>query len=313
MSTPSVRPALLALAVSGFAAPRSAEAVFHLWEIREVYSNENGSIQYIELSTTFAGQGFVNAHDITATSDGVEHTFTFDSNVVGDTTDRTLLIATPEFTALAGATVPDYTLPCGPFFDPDAVAITIDFVGADSVDFAGADLPAGSSDALYFTIAGATSTAANTPQNFAGVDGFLAPLAWGQSSVGKIWGRLEISPPEVEAIGTKRGLEIVRDAGHADGFRRVARLARDSAIARSATEIPRIRAIASTRRGCRRARAPKVHCGTSRSCERPGPVAQPVVSGWGVRRRPSARKRLTLPSSRSWRACSSARIASLAR
>ncbi len=177
MSAPSVRPALLALAVSGLAAPRSAEAVFHLWEIREVYSNENGSIQYIELSTTFAGQGFVNAHDITATSDGVERTFTFDSNVVGDTTDRTLLIATPEFTAVAGAAVPDYTLPCGPFFDPDAVDITIDFVGADSVDFAGADLPADSADALYFTIAGATSTAVNTPQNFAGVDGFLAPSA----------------------------------------------------------------------------------------------------------------------------------------
>ncbi len=36
-----------------------AAALFHLWDISEVYSNADGTVQFIELSTTSALQEFI--------------------------------------------------------------------------------------------------------------------------------------------------------------------------------------------------------------------------------------------------------------
>jgi hypothetical protein len=151
------------------------DATFHLWEIGEVYTNHNGSVQFIELFTSSSSQNQVDGEQIRATSDGMTKTFTFGGNIVGSTQNKTLLIATPGFSALPGGVAPNYGLPdpsmFGPFFDPDAATITINFVGADSVSFAGSALPKNGLDSLYFTATGVTSTGVNTPQNFAGADG----------------------------------------------------------------------------------------------------------------------------------------------
>ncbi|MEX2308152.1 MAG: hypothetical protein WD738_11195 [Pirellulales bacterium] len=154
----------------------SAQASFHLWEIQEVYTNFDGSVQFIELATTFSSQNFVNGQQIQTFADGLpDNTFTFNSNISGSTQNKTLLIATPGFGALPGGVTPNYTLPdpnmLGPFFDPGATSIGINFIGADSITFAGASLPTNGADSLYFTPAGLTSTGVNTPQNFAGTDG----------------------------------------------------------------------------------------------------------------------------------------------
>ena len=152
-----------------------AQASFHLWEIQEIYTNYDGSVQFIELATSASSQNFVNGQRIQATSDGATNTFTFSSNVTGSTTNKSLLIATPGFAALPGGVAPNYGLPdpnmFGPFFDPYATSITINFIGSDSVTFAGSLLPKDGVNSLYFTAAGVTSTGVNTPQNFAGADG----------------------------------------------------------------------------------------------------------------------------------------------
>ena len=154
--------------------PLQAKAVFHEWEIDEIYSNADGSVQYIELATTFNGQHVVGAHVINATSDGITKTFTFPTNSPTGTTNKTLLIATPGFADLPGAVPPDFTLPCGPFFDPDATSITINFVGADSVTFAGATLPTDGTSSLNDNGGASLVSAAATPKNFAGTTGTLA-------------------------------------------------------------------------------------------------------------------------------------------
>src|SRR5688572_19104284 len=97
-----------------------SEAAFHAWEIKEVYSNADGRVQFIELFTAIGSQTVLANHTITATSDGVTRTFQFPSNIVGNTANQHLLIATPGFASIPGAPVPDFILPCGPFFDPDA-------------------------------------------------------------------------------------------------------------------------------------------------------------------------------------------------
>lgn len=157
-----------------FAIAPPARANFHLWEIAEVYSNESGSIQYVEFVTTSGSQGVLANHVLSATSDGVVRNFTFPTDLLGPTANKRFLVATPGFAQLPGGVTPDYVLPCGAFFTPGATSITIDFIGADSLTFDGTSLPTDGANALYATTAGALSTAANTPTNFASANGSLA-------------------------------------------------------------------------------------------------------------------------------------------
>ncbi|HKY34310.1 MAG TPA: hypothetical protein VJN18_00090 [Polyangiaceae bacterium] len=165
--------ALSSLALLLLWQPR-AEAAFHEWDIAEVYSNADGSVQYIELFTSMNGQHVLATHTLTATwTGGNTSTFTFPTNSPTGTTNKRLLIATPGFAKLPGAIAPDFTLPCGPFFDPGATSITLNFAGFDSVTFAGSALPVNGDDSLNDTGAASLVSAAATPENFAGTDGTL--------------------------------------------------------------------------------------------------------------------------------------------
>jgi hypothetical protein len=143
------------------AGARPVVAAFHLWDIQEVFSNADGSVQFIELFTTFNSQQFVVNHDITTTADG--NTFTFPSNSPSPTANRHLLLATAGFESLPGGVAPDFTIPSA-FFDP--LGDTINFVGADSITFTG--LPTNGIDSLNDPGA---SIATNSPTNFAGTTG----------------------------------------------------------------------------------------------------------------------------------------------
>lgn len=158
-----------------------AQAAFHLWQVKEVYSNADGSIQYVELFNNFANENLANGAQIVATSDGVSRTFTFNSNLSSpNTANRHLLIATPGFASLPGAPVPDYTLPCGPFFDPAALSISVSVVvggPVDTITFAGASLPTGGTNSLTDTTLYAAPTlvsSASSPTNFGGAAGAMA-------------------------------------------------------------------------------------------------------------------------------------------
>jgi MYXO-CTERM domain-containing protein len=166
-----------ALTAALVATTEPARANFHFWEVAEVYSNADGSIQYIEFATSSSGQGVLAAHVVRATSDGVEQNFTIPANLVGSTTNKRFLVATPGFANLAGAVTPDYVLPCGPFFAPGATSIEIALVGADSLTFAGTSLPTDGTNALFATDAGVLSTGTNAPTNFASSNGSLSLTA----------------------------------------------------------------------------------------------------------------------------------------
>lgn len=158
-------------------APTPAQAAFHLWQIKEVFSNADGSVQYIELFTTASGQEFVDGHTITTDDGTTTRTFTFPANSSSGTANKHLLIATPGFARLSGAVTPDFTLPCGPFFSPNATTISITFDGADSEMFLGATLPKDGANSLTDSNLGGTSAfvaSASSPVNFAGSSGSIA-------------------------------------------------------------------------------------------------------------------------------------------
>ena len=173
------------LCISLVAAASTANAGFHLWQVKEVFSNADGTVQFIEMFDDFTPEQFITNKTLQATSTGTK-TFTFNHDIVTppETNGRHLLIATPGFGSLPGGKTPDFTLPDpvlnGPFFNPNATTITIVFSGSgDSMVFSGASLPKDGihslTDAGAFDVPPGTpkiiSSTVDSPTNYAGQAG----------------------------------------------------------------------------------------------------------------------------------------------
>ena len=202
-------------------APRPCFAIFHLWDIKEVFSNSDGTVQFIELFTTAAGETDLDHHPITATSDGNVVTFTLDHNVAAPTTNKHLLLATAGFAALAGGVTPDFTPLPANFFNPNAASISINFAGVDTVTFSGSALPKdGVTSLTDQTPAGVQNLVAgvNSPTNFAGTAGSInvsAPAESGDfNSDGAVNG-LDLAAWRSGFGAT--GTAATKAAGNADG------------------------------------------------------------------------------------------------
>lgn len=149
-----------ALVVGSLAIAPRAHAAFHLWNIHELYTNSSGTLQFIELSTSFGGMNFVGGQQIQITSGGQTHTFTIpnDLNTSADTTNKTFLIGTAGLHAAGGPT-PDFIMPAGFLFSGGG---TINFFGANSGPYTA--LPTDGTMARNFGDGNVT----NSAQNFAG-------------------------------------------------------------------------------------------------------------------------------------------------
>jgi hypothetical protein len=164
-----------------------ARAAFHLWQVKEVFSTSDGSVQFVEMFDSFGGETLVNGFTLKANSDGNIKTFTFPSNITG--TPGSMLIATSGFGSLSGGVTPDFTFNqggvSGTFFNPSATNLSFTYSGSgDSMSFTGASLP---KDGIHsLTDAGAVgfppgtpniSSGTNSPTNLSGSSGSvnLAP------------------------------------------------------------------------------------------------------------------------------------------
>jgi Dockerin type I domain len=125
-----------------------AVGAFHLWHVKEVFTNASGTVQFIEMFDSFSGENYVSDMVLSADSDGVVKNFSFpdvvDTSI--DSAGRHILIATSGFDALPGGIAPDFTFAqggvTGSFFNPNATNITITFFGSgDGLSFTGASLP----------------------------------------------------------------------------------------------------------------------------------------------------------------------------
>lgn len=147
--------------------PWPAHAAFHLWDIVEVFSNEDGSVQYVEMFTSGTTERFLSNHALRTRQETVVlETFTIPSDLAGSTSNRSLLFATPGFETVAGI-APDFTIPAG--FIEVGVADELAF---ETVSFfALAGLPTDGIGALY--VGGVVD--APSPTNFAGETGTIVP------------------------------------------------------------------------------------------------------------------------------------------
>ena len=142
----------------------AASAGIHTWDVNEVFSNADGTIQYVELVDNGTGGNEINVGNGSLSS-SLQSISWSQGQVSPPTTGRKYLIATPGFAALAGAPTPDVIMDPSnvPFFDVagDSVA----FGSWDSWTFAG--VPTNGIDSLDRT----AGVGQNSPENYAGETG----------------------------------------------------------------------------------------------------------------------------------------------
>ena len=143
----------------------SAFAGIHTWNVNEVFSNADGSIQFVELWEADGGTGEVNIGNNGSLSSTAQNFSFGQSQVVGPTTNKYYLAATASFAALPGAPAPDVIIPAGsvPFFN--TAGDTVDFGTWDSWTFGA--VPTNGTNSLDRI----TGVGANTPTNYAGATG----------------------------------------------------------------------------------------------------------------------------------------------
>jgi len=115
-------------------AASGASAAFHLFQIEQLFSNADGSVQFIVMHE-FTGSNFESfwgGNPLTSMSAGGNKNFTFPGNLPSSqTAGKRVLIASQGFAAL-GIVTPDYTVPNG--FLPTGGG-TLNYAGVDSVTF----------------------------------------------------------------------------------------------------------------------------------------------------------------------------------
>jgi hypothetical protein len=153
-----------------------ANAAVHFWQVREVFTNAAGTVQFVEMFDAVPGETFTQGSILRANSGGTIKDFVFPSNLTKDTQNKALLIATSDLGQLPGGVVPDFTFAqggvSGQFINPNASSFTITFFGSgSSMSFTGAQLPKNGVD----SIKAGNVVSGNSPQNLDSNVGALVP------------------------------------------------------------------------------------------------------------------------------------------
>ena len=136
----------------------------HTWDVNEVFSNPDGTIQFIELRETGGGQFETGVGGHTVTSDSSSVLIT--SNVASPTTFKHILFGTAAYDALPNSPTPNYFIPAN-FFSISGDTIT--YNPYDTMTFPGGVLPTDGVMSLNRDL----STGVNSPTNYAGQTGSI--------------------------------------------------------------------------------------------------------------------------------------------
>jgi hypothetical protein len=158
-----------------------AQASYHTFEIAELYSNADGTIQFVLLheSAGANGQDLLAGHTLSATHVGTTKTFVFPASLPSaGTAGRYVLVATQGYVDAAASlqpfasVYPDYVVP-NQFLPTDGGVVN--YAGVDEVSFG--PLPGDGSLALFTPTGTAAYLATNEARNFAGAAANLPALA----------------------------------------------------------------------------------------------------------------------------------------
>lgn len=184
---PTVRQLVAKLCVASalLLAAATSFASFHTFRIEQLYSNADGTVQFVVLreSAGANGESFWGGHELTSTHAGITKTFVFPNDLPGGdgeycagyycyrnlspTANKRVLVATQDFKAL-GIVAPDYVMPKG-FLPIDGG--TVNFAGVDQVTYSA--LPTDGANAIDRN----GLSMQNVATNFAGQSASVQPGA----------------------------------------------------------------------------------------------------------------------------------------
>jgi len=168
----------------------------HLWRFHEVFSNADGTVQFIEMKECcgFSAERGLTFKWVEAVNS--ERRYTFESDLSGNTARKFLLLATQGFAALPGAPAPDFIIPDG--FLP---------LGGDTLEYwlytcaawTYGPLPTDGVTSMVVSVGNEEcakpadgATALNSPTNYAGQSGTvdasvpILPITWGKVKAGRV-------------------------------------------------------------------------------------------------------------------------------
>ena len=146
-------------------------ASFHEWTINEIYSNADGSVQFIELACAESGETFLRGERIYCSQNNRTNIFTFPDDLIGDSADKRLILATPGFGMLPGGVTPDYTIPANFLF---AGSARLNYANVDILTYT--NLPSNGTNSLVRSTGTRMVTRINSPENYARQLGSLVPV-----------------------------------------------------------------------------------------------------------------------------------------
>ena len=133
----------------------------HLWVINEIFSNADGTIQFIEMKECCGADNEINLFGKWMFSMATQNWFVFPENLPPDSTaNKHLLLATPCFAALPGAPTPDYIIDEN---FVDLVADRVRYFLFSALEFGPGDLP---TDGIHSLHRDVIEPPVNSPTNF---------------------------------------------------------------------------------------------------------------------------------------------------
>ena len=159
-------------ALFGLAAA-TAQAGSHTWDVNEVFSNADGSVQFVELLESNGTPNETGVPGHTLSSNGASFVITGPA-LASPSSNKSYLIATPGFASIPGAPTPDATIPPGSVPFASAGGDTIAYEPWDTLVYGAGLLPTDGVNSLNRDL----TTGVNSPKNYAGVEGSvsLGPL-----------------------------------------------------------------------------------------------------------------------------------------
>jgi len=153
----------MAATISGLSLASSTFGGAHTWRVNELFSNADGTIQFVELKECCGGAGETFVAGLQVKSQSAPGlAFTFPANLVGPTSNKTILLATAGFAALPGAPVPNHIIASN-FFSPNGD--TVSYHIYDTMTFTAGQLPTDCVNSLN-DVGGTNVVGPNTPTNY---------------------------------------------------------------------------------------------------------------------------------------------------
>lgn len=146
----------------------SVQAGSHLWRFNEIFTNADGSIQFIELKECCGApnETYIVEKWVRSDATGMQYEFPNSLECQDCTANKYLLLATQSFADLPGAPKPDFIIPPH-FFSKDGDTLDYWFYAKAQWTFGGGLVP---TDGTHSFNSDGT-TGVNSPTNFAGDTG----------------------------------------------------------------------------------------------------------------------------------------------